>query len=878
MNLSEDSTTISNNTIRAIYEDKSGLMWVGTWGGLNLFDAKRDSFVHFIHQPDNPTSISDDRIRCLLEDRDSTLWIGTYKGLNKLNRKTGEFKHYLHNPDDSTSLSHDRVLALHEGVNGNLWIATYGGGLNKFDPSTETFVAYTEKDGLPNDAVYGILEDENGNLWMSTNKGISRFNPVSETFKNFDVSDGLQSDEFNGGAFTKSPKGEFFFGGINGYNAFYPERITENKYIPPVVLTSFKLFDEEVRLDSSISQIKKVQLSYLDNFFAFEFAALDYSNPEKNQYSYKLEGFDRDWIRCRNRRYANYTNLDGGEYVFKVKGSNSDGIWNEQATSVKISIVPPIWGKIWFRISAVIIILSMIYGIYNYRMKKIEKQRSYLKTQIAERTWEINERNKQLILSKKETDNILNNIEEGIFLINSKFNIESQYSATLEKIFEEQKLARKNFLQLMENKVTHKMHTSITEFIELMFDDNVDEQTITELNPMSEIKLTFKSDDGKWILNKHLSFKFRRIRNDMDETRELIVTVNDLSNQIRLAKELEESQEYGRKQMEWMLSILHIEPQLIKEFMDDVELELNYIDTVLRKSSQQENLHKTLDTIYRSMHMIKGNASLIDMVFFIEKAHEFEDSIAHIKEKKNISGSDFVPLVLMLKEMRAILKEVGNLVERLGKIHRNFRPKRSYENKVFITSLQNLVKSLSRDLNKEIEFINDDFEAGLIPYRYRLTARQVLVQLLRNSVYHGIETKEERVEAGKNIKGRIEISTFKNNGTFGFRLVDDGRGIQVKRLREKAVASGKWTEDEVKTWSDQKTAETIFHTGISTLDSANLVAGRGVGMDLVKEKIESIRGEIILNFLEGKNCEFIISIPLEQDDPQELEIEENIMV
>jgi two-component system chemotaxis sensor kinase CheA len=214
----------------------------------------------------------------------------------------------------------------------------------------------------------------------------------------------------------------------------------------------------------------------------------------------------------------------------------------------------------------------------------------------------------------------------------------------------------------------------------------------------------------------------------------------------------------------------------------------------------------------------------------------------------------------------------------LGKIHRNFRPKRSYENKVFITSLQNLVKSLSRDLNKEIELIDDDFEAGLIPYRYRLTARQVLVQLLRNSVYHGIETREERIEAGKNIKGRIEISTFKNNGTFGFRFVDDGRGIQINRLRAKAVASRKWTEAEVQSWSDQKTAETIFHTGISTLDSANLVAGRGVGMDLVKEKIESLRGEIILNFVEGKKCEFVISIPLVQDDPKELEIEENIMV
>jgi len=875
---SADSTSISNNTIRAIYEDKMGMLWIGTWGGLNLYVAEKDSFIHFLHDPLNPASISDDRVRCLLEDRDSTLWIGTYNGLNIFNRKTGEFKHYIHNPSDSTSLSHDRVLALLQDKKENLWIATYGGGLNKFDPITQSFKVYTVKDGLANDAVYGILEDENGYLWLSTNKGISRFNPETETFRNFDVSDGLQSDEFNGGAFAKSPHGELFFGGINGYNAFFPDKIIENKYIPPVVLTSFKLFDKVARLDSSISNIEKVHLSYLDNFFAFEFAALDYSSPENNQYTYKLEGFDRDWIRCGNRRYANYTNLDGGEYIFKVKGSNSDGVWNEEAASVKIVIEPPIWDELWFRVGSVILILSIIYGIYYYRVRKVEQQRSYLKDQVAERTWEINQRNKQLIISKKETDNILNNIEEGIFLINNKFEIESQYSAALEKIFEEERLARKKFLDLIENKVTHKMHGSITEFVELMFDDEVDEKTITDLNPMSEIKLTFESEDGKWTQNKHLSFKFRRIKNEMNKTRELIVTVNDLSDQIRLAKELEESQEYGKKQMEWMLSILHIEPQLIKEFMEGVELELNYIDSVLRESGQNEDLHKTLDKIFRSMHLIKGNAALIDMKFFVEKAHEFEESIAHIRDKKKISGSDFVPLVLMLKEMRGIFKELAKLVERLDKIHMNFRPKRSYENKVFNTSLQNLVKSLSRDLDKDIKLVDDEFEASLIPYRYRLMARQVLIQLIRNSVYHGIENKKERRKSGKHSCGRIEISSFKDNGKFGFRLIDDGRGIQLDKLRKKVIESGKWSAEEVMTWSDQQIAETIFHTGISTLESANLVAGRGVGMDLVKDKIESVGGQIILNFQQGQSCEFTILMPSKKESVEEFSVEENLLV
>ena len=874
----ENAKSISNNTIRAIIEDKQGFLWVGTWGGLNLFDPQKKIFKHFIHNPEDTTSISDNRVRCLLIDRDGTLWVGTYKGLNKFDRIKEEFKSYVYDPEDSTSLSHDRVLTLHQDQSGFIWIATYGGGINKFDPKDESFVKYTEKDGLSNNAVYGILEDDMGNLWMSTNKGISKFNPLTESFRNFDVKDGLQSNEFNGGAYAKSNQGELFFGGINGYNAFFPEKITENKYTPPVVLTSFKLFDKTAVLDSSISYMKHISLSYNDNFFALEFAALDYSNTKRNQYAYKLEGFDRDWINSGNRRYANYTNLDGGEYVLKVKGSNSDGIWNNAETSILISINPPIWSEWWFRIGSVLFILSIIYQAYSYRMRKVSKQQKYLEDQIAERTWEINERNKQLILSKKQTDNILNNVEEGIFLINNRFRIESQYSAALETIFEEKILARKNFLELIENKVTLKIYTSITEFLELMFDDSVDETTIIELNPMSKIKLTFGSDDGKWTETKHLTFKFRRIRNDKGKTDNLIVTVNDLSDRIRLARELKESQAYSKKQMEWMLSILHVEPQLIKEFMEGVQLELNYIDSVLREGTTNNDFHQALEKIYRSMHIIKGNAALIDMKFFVEKAHEFEENINHIFEKKNISGSDFVPLVMMLKEIRSILKELAKLVERLSKIHMNFRPKRTYENKLFISSIQNLVKTLSTDLKKEIELVHNDFEVGIIPYRYRLTTRQILIQMIRNSVYHGIESIDQRKKAGKNPVGRIEISSFKENGSFGFRLFDDGRGIQLRKLREKAKKSGQWSDAEIKNWTDKQTIWTIFQSGISTLDSANLVAGRGVGMDLVKEKIDNAGGTITVNTEEGQNCEFIVTIPANQELESKIEPEEELVM
>lgn len=217
-----------------------------------------------------------------------------------------------------------------------LWLGTWGGGLNKFDTAAEKFFHYTEKDGLPNDVIYGILEDDHGNLWLSTNKGISRFNIATETFKNYNTLDRLQSYEFNAGAYHKSKSGEMLFGGINGFNVFYPDEVKDNTYIPPIVITAFKKFDKIIKRD--IAAADEIALSYKDKYLTFELVALDYTNPEKNQYAYMMEGFDETWIDAGTRRFVSYTNLDPGNYVFKVKGTNNDGAWNEDGVAVKITM------------------------------------------------------------------------------------------------------------------------------------------------------------------------------------------------------------------------------------------------------------------------------------------------------------------------------------------------------------------------------------------------------------------------------------------------------------------------------------------------------------------------------------------------------------
>ena len=238
------------------------------------------------------------------------------------------------------------MSCIFEDPYGILWIGTFGGGLNCFDRATHSFSHYNEKDGLPDDTVYGILADPSGDLWLSTNKGLSKFDPRTKKFRNYDISDGLQGDQFNPGAYFQSKDGEMFFGGTQGLNAFYPYRVVDNPIPPSLVITAFQKFNQTVQTD--LPSNETIQLSYRDTFISFEFAALDFNAPGKNQYAYKLDGVDQDWVYAGTRRYASYTNLRGGNYTFQVKASNNDGVWNSEGTALRIHITPPFWQTWWF--------------------------------------------------------------------------------------------------------------------------------------------------------------------------------------------------------------------------------------------------------------------------------------------------------------------------------------------------------------------------------------------------------------------------------------------------------------------------------------------------------------------------------------------------
>ncbi len=391
-----DPRSLGPGAVKVIYGDRAGALWIGTEepGTLSRLDpgtgegkgeaSPRPYFTVYRYDPANPDGFPNTYgVRAILEDREGFLWLGTYNGLVRLDPRTGTFTQFRHDPDDPHSLSDDFVWSLYEDPEGGetvprpyLWVGTHG-GLNRLDDrEAGRFTVYTIEDGLPGDAIAAILGDDAGNLWLATmGGGLSRFDPRTETFRNYDESDGLQSMHFIPGAAFRSPDGELFFGGANGLNRFHPTDIRENPHAPTVVLTAFRVFDRVRDVGLDLAGVEEIRLSYRDNFFSFEFAALDYADPAKNRYAYILEGFDRDWVHAGTRRYAAYTNVPPGTYIFRVRASNNDGVWNEAGLAVRVVITPPFWATWWFRGLMTAVVLAVGSGIALARMRYIANLR-----------------------------------------------------------------------------------------------------------------------------------------------------------------------------------------------------------------------------------------------------------------------------------------------------------------------------------------------------------------------------------------------------------------------------------------------------------------------------------------------------------------------
>ena len=363
-----DSMSLACKWGVTMYKDKMGNFWIGANKGLYQFDLESRKVTKFEYDSNRHIN---DRVEVIYQspvDEENTLWIGTVNGLYRINLDGKMVTHYKHDPENYYSLSDNLIQAIvaDPGSDGKIfWIGTYSGGLNKFNMEDGSCEHFTEKDGLPSNTIYSILIDDNSNIWLGTSMGLTKFNPKTQTFRTYD-----NSWAYYPGACLKSPKsGEMIFGEF----VFHPDSMKDNLYAPQVILTDFKVFNRPIKLKKSITIIDEINLSHRQNFFSFEFAALDYTNPKKNQYAYMLEGIDDDWIHCGNRHYAYYADVKPGRYIFKVKGTNSDGVWNEQGTSVKIIISPPFWKTIWFQILALISLLGLLALSYYRHVSRLKR-------------------------------------------------------------------------------------------------------------------------------------------------------------------------------------------------------------------------------------------------------------------------------------------------------------------------------------------------------------------------------------------------------------------------------------------------------------------------------------------------------------------------
>jgi HPt (histidine-containing phosphotransfer) domain-containing protein len=811
----------------------------------------------YFADPDQEGAISDNRIQSLYIDRNRRLWITTWNGLNSYDSMDVRFQRHSLGGSGAQALRPRKTLCITQSQSGAYWVGTFGEGLCRFLPGSSC-ITYTTREGLPDNIIYGILEDKKGNLYLSTSRGLSRFFPESETFQNFKTEDGLISEEFYWGAYTKGNDGMMYFGTVNGISAFHPDSLTDHNEDFPVVLTNLKIFDREIEQTSALNNLNMLRLKPHQTHLFFQFAALDYIKSSKNTYYYMMDGLDEDWIFSGHSRFVNYSNLEPGHFTFRVRALNSRGHQSASEVSLNIHLPPPYWKTAWFRLIIGMLVLVTLYAAYRVRIAQVHKQRLWLRKKVDERTRQLRSKNQALRRAKEETDNILLNVDEGFFLLNPEFKVESQYSKSLESMFAATQIAGQPLSSFLTDHVPDETIDSCREYFELMFENEIDEETLNELNPLSSIKLYFNSQESEEPYEKYLTFRFKRIVDADENVAELFATVRDVSDQTLLAKKLEASEAEQKRQMELMFSILHVEPSLFSDFMVSVENELNQISESLQQSMEKS----VLQGIYRSAHSIKGNASLLDLRFFVQAAHAFEDLIVEVQSAGDYGPGSLKQMNSQLKNLQKMFKELRELIGQIRNFQTNFRPKRRYENELMLRSIKNFVKSTAAEVRKEVEFYHSRFDPDAIPYQYRYLVKEILIQLIRNSLSHGIEQPDERTKNGKKPSGTLMLTSLVTTKTFGFKLRDDGRGIHTGKLKEKALESGTYTAEELDTWTNDQLVELMFESGISTQDRSDLVAGRGVGMDIIKNKLNRVNGTIEVDYERGAFCEFTITLPL----------------
>ena len=472
--------------------------------------------------------------------------------------------------------------------------------------------------------------------------------------------------------------------------------------------------------------------------------------------------------------------------------------------------------------------------------------------------------------SRKETEDILKNVDEGLLLLDQHYIIGSQHSKSLHALFKEDNLAGQNFIDLLRPLVTEKTLDTVEDYTEILFSPRVNESLISDLNPLKQVEVNLTTNAAAFDI-RYFSFQFSRVY-EKKGFNTLLVTIKDITEQVQLSERLKAANEKASKEIDMLLSIIHVENTMLTEFLQATGKGLNNVNDILKKPAKDtDSLQNKLETIFRIVHKLKGDSTVLGLEFVMEKFHTLESSIVKLKEKQNLIGEDFLPLVVHLGQLMADFTIIGKLQK---KMIASDPPKFKHDPPLPVLEspadsqgysrsephwkkqLSSLVERIAKDYNKEAVLDISDFDVTLLSKEQTEPVKDIIVQSLRNSVAHGLETPMMRENAGKPLEGNLKVALKKNGAGLQLTIRDDGQGIDLERIKARAISTGLATENQLGNWHRSKLLSLIFLQGFTTAQESNVHAGHGVGMDLIKSNLDLLRGKAKVRYQTGRFTEF----------------------